>query len=108
VAARRHGAVHDAVGEDCRKLDAALYLGTRGLPGGDPLARLLQRARHVRNRKSLPRLTIKRIMTWADQFSSPTDAGRTHQTAMWPVQSEKHGLRSTPPYTLSLADCPAA
>jgi hypothetical protein len=61
--------VHDATGEDRRKLDAGLYLGARGLPGEDSLARLLQRARRVRNRKSLPPLTVNRILLAAERRS---------------------------------------
>jgi hypothetical protein len=76
------GAVHEAGGEDWRNLDAALYLGARGLPSGDSLARLLQRARRVRNRKSLPPLRVKQILMWADQFFVAN--GR------WPNASDGH------------------
>jgi hypothetical protein len=39
------GPVPEAPGEVWRNLDAALYDGLRGLPGGDSLARLLDRHR---------------------------------------------------------------
>src|SRR5207245_1578315 len=38
------GEIHDAPGETWRAVDAALTKGTRGLPGGDSIARILQRA----------------------------------------------------------------
>ena len=46
----------------------ALFMGTRGLPGGTSLARFLSQRRNARNRKGLPRLTIKQILAWADVF----------------------------------------
>jgi hypothetical protein len=46
----------------------ALYLGQRGLPGGDSLARLLKRQRGARNHRDLPRLTIEQILSWADAY----------------------------------------
>lgn len=47
-------------------IQSALQFGTRGLPGGDTLSRLLARNRGVRNRAGLPPLTIKKILRWAD------------------------------------------
>lgn len=52
--------------ETWMRIDCALRAGTRGLPGGDSLARLLARHRGVRNRKALPHLTIEQILAWAD------------------------------------------
>jgi hypothetical protein len=39
------GAVEEAPAEDWRALNVALMRGSRGLPGGDSLARLLERRR---------------------------------------------------------------
>jgi hypothetical protein len=55
-----------------------LKLGCRCLPGGSSLARLLAEQRGVRNRAGLPRLTVERILEWADLHHDRTGA--------WPVQ----------------------
>jgi hypothetical protein len=55
-------------GEKWRKVDNALRLGLRGLPGGSSLARLLTAKRSVRNLKGLPPLTIRQILAWADSY----------------------------------------
>jgi hypothetical protein len=57
-------------GETWRAIDEALRLGRRGLPGSDSLARLLQRKRGVRNKRALPRLTERKILTWARDHRS--------------------------------------
>jgi hypothetical protein len=46
-------------------VDQALRLGLRGLPGGDSLARLLDRKRGVRNVHDLPPLTEAEVCRWA-------------------------------------------
>src|SRR5262249_13734061 len=46
--------------------------GHRGLPGGTSLARLLAQHRGKRNPKALPRLSLARILAWADAHSSAT------------------------------------
>jgi hypothetical protein len=48
-------------------VDQSLRRGTRGLPGGDSLAQVLIRYRNVRRARHRPRLTIKRILAWADR-----------------------------------------
>src|SRR5262249_25556145 len=47
----KSGAVAGAIGETWSGIDASLQQGTRGLPGGSSLARLLAERRSVRNRK---------------------------------------------------------
>jgi hypothetical protein len=59
-------------------INTDLKLGCRGLPGGSSLARLLAEQRGARNRASLPRLTVERILEWADRHHARTGA--------WPVQ----------------------
>jgi hypothetical protein len=54
-------------GENWRRLDNALRLGLRTLPGGSSLAQLLDEHRGVRNKQDLPPLTHEAILTWADQ-----------------------------------------
>jgi superfamily II DNA or RNA helicase len=62
----------DAPGETWRNIDAALKAGSRGLPPGSSLARFLSQYRGVRNRKSLPQLTLERILEWADAYHNRT------------------------------------
>ncbi|HUY89027.1 MAG TPA: hypothetical protein VMV10_09855 [Pirellulales bacterium] len=60
------GPVADAPGETWRAVEAALRVGIRGLPGGSSIARLLAEHRGVRNIANLPRLTVSKILAWAD------------------------------------------
>jgi hypothetical protein len=70
------GHVLGAAGETWNRLNLALRLGYRGLPGGSSLAALLQRARGVRNVKNLPDYTEEQILTWADAHHA--------RTGQWP------------------------
>jgi hypothetical protein len=74
------GPVLAAPGETWKNLDSALFGGTRGLPGGDTLARLLATHRGVpaQQRNRTP-LTEKQILGWVDAHRR-----RTHQ---WPNAS---------------------
>jgi hypothetical protein len=47
-------------------LNQALDQGSRGLPGGSSLARLLAKHRGVQNRRDLPALSSRQILEWAD------------------------------------------
>jgi hypothetical protein len=68
------GAVRDSPHDETwRAIHSALYKGLRGLPGGSSLARLLSEHRAVR-----PRLTIERILAWADAHHA--------ETGRWPTQ----------------------
>ncbi len=60
------GAMDGAPGEAWPAIDEALRQGHRGLKGGSSLARLLGRRRGVPNVATLPRLTIRQILRWAD------------------------------------------
>lgn len=73
------GRVWGASGETWRRVDNALRLGLRGLPSGSSLARLLAEERGVRNSSSLPPLTIKQILTWADAHH--------RRTGQWPKET---------------------
>ena len=59
------GHVLDNLNEKWLNVDQALRLGLRCLPGGDSLARLLDRERGVRNLGNLPPLTEDQIVAWA-------------------------------------------
>jgi hypothetical protein len=63
-------------GECWRRLDQALRVGIRSLPGGDSLARLLQRQRGARNIHALPVLSEGEIMSWA--------LAHRRRTGKWP------------------------
>jgi hypothetical protein len=67
-------------GENWRRVDSALRLGLRGLPGGSSLAQLLAAERGYRNPSALPRLTAAQILTWADAHH--------RRTGRWPVESD--------------------
>jgi hypothetical protein len=55
-----------------RRIDNALHLGLRTLPGGSSLAQLLAEQRGVRNKQDLPPLTHDVILAWADQHHERT------------------------------------
>ena len=73
-------AIPEAAGETWRAVEAALFGGLRGLPGGDTLARLLARKRGKRNRKALPALSVEQIKRWAD--------AHFQRTGHWPKQTD--------------------
>jgi hypothetical protein len=70
------GPIAEAPGETWGAVDRALYSGGRGLPGGSSLARLLARARGVRNPRDLPPLTKQQILLWA--------VDHHERTGQWP------------------------
>jgi hypothetical protein len=74
------GAVIDANGETWKGIDAALRLGLRGLRRGTSLARLLARERGKRNPVDLPRLTLRQILSWADEHHRRTGQWPTSQS----------------------------
>jgi len=62
------GRVLDAHDETWIGVSNALARGTRGLPGGTSLIKLLVNERGVRSRFHTPRLTVSLILGWADAF----------------------------------------
>jgi hypothetical protein len=100
------GPVHDNRNERWARIDSALRVGLRGLPGGSSLARLLAKERGVRNRKALPPLTEDTIAAWAEAHHRRTgrwpteDAGRVHGAAgeVWNnvAAALAQGLRTLP------------
>jgi len=75
----KSGAVGEAPGETWNRLDRALRHGTRGLPNGMTLARLLAVKRSVRNRAGVPDLSEREILAWADAFHA--------RRRRWPVRT---------------------
>src|SRR5262249_17244629 len=73
------GRVRGSLAETWRKVDSALRLGLRGLPGGSSLARLLVEQRGVRNQTNIPPLTERQILAWAD--------AHYRRTGTWPKET---------------------
>lgn len=74
----KSGIIAGSLGEKWLNVDMALRRGSRGLMPGSSLARLFAERRAHRNRKALPRLTIKNILRWADSHRRRTGA--------WPIR----------------------
>jgi hypothetical protein len=72
------GAIPEMPGETWATVETALYGGSRGLRGGDSLARLLKRHRGKRNSSDLPPLTLKQVKGWILSFY--------RGTGNWPTQ----------------------
>jgi len=66
------GIVFDAPCESWKNLYAALYIGSRGLKGGNSLAQLLAEKRGVKNLKQLEKLTPGKVLQWADAHHQRT------------------------------------
>src|SRR4051794_26596073 len=62
---RQSGPVLCAPFETWQAVDSALYEGTRGLPGGQTLALLLQEKKQRRHVRNLPPLSEQIITAWA-------------------------------------------
>ncbi len=67
-----HNPVVDAPSETWDALSGCLMKGSRGLPGGTTLARLLRDKRGKRFLKGLPPLTEEQILCWADAHFART------------------------------------
>lgn len=80
------GRVRGTLEEHWKGLDSCLRQGTRDLPKGGSLARLLARERGVRNPADLPPLTIEQILAWADEHHE--------QFGEWPTS---HGAQTRLP-----------
>ncbi len=75
------GAVLGAPGENWSKLESALRIGARGLPGGSSLARLLEKQRQIpRYAKKRRPFTEKQILAWADAYHARTGHWPTRKT----------------------------
>jgi hypothetical protein len=73
------GQVHRAPGETWRNVSQALSVGSRGLPGGATLPRLLARERGKRHPGELPRLTERKVAAWAQVHRD--------RTGCWPTEN---------------------
>jgi len=77
------GPLRFAPGETWKAISGALARGDRGLPGGSSLAKLLAEHRGTRNPADLPRVTIERVLAWADAHRAAT--GRWPSSLSGPV-----------------------
>jgi hypothetical protein len=66
------GVVIDAPTETWGGINACLYNGMRGLPGGSSLPKFLAQHRRKRNHLDAPRLTVQQILAWADAYREET------------------------------------
>jgi hypothetical protein len=74
--------VQGAPAERWSAINDALNKGHRGLPGGSSLPRLLAARRGRRNRKALPRLTVRQILKWCDAHHRRTGSWPHNRTAL--------------------------
>ena len=66
------GSIVDAPGDSWGGVENGLRQGSRGLPGGSSLARLLAERRGVRNVNAPPKLSEQMILDWADEHHQRT------------------------------------
>ncbi|MDO8565192.1 MAG: DEAD/DEAH box helicase family protein [bacterium] len=76
---RNSGKVLMEENENWKNIDYSLIEGRRGLSGGSSVAKLLEKNRNVRNRSNSPKLTIRKIIKWANQHH--------RKTSEWPNES---------------------
>jgi hypothetical protein len=69
---RFDGPIPNTNGETWAAVEMALNHGQRGMPGGSSLAQLLAAKRGVKNKQIRPRLTVKQILLWADEYKKRT------------------------------------
>jgi hypothetical protein len=79
----RSGPVAGSPGQTWVAVNRALARGSRGLPGGSSLARLLAQKRGRRNQAQAPPLTAGQVLLWADAHFRRT--GRWPTAASGPV-----------------------
>ncbi|MGO8749938.1 MAG: hypothetical protein ACLQNE_28670 [Thermoguttaceae bacterium] len=71
------GPILDCPGENWHTVDTNLRAGCRGLRGSSSLARLLDSCGVKRNPQTLPRLSQRKILVWAD--------AHFQRTGQWPI-----------------------
>jgi hypothetical protein len=95
-------------GESWTAISQALAVGTRGLPGGSSLARLLAERRGTRNQSALPRLSLEQIRSWAEVYRAAQGRWPSAKSGPIPESSDsaeswsgvnaalRHGCRGLP------------
>ncbi|MEX2119722.1 MAG: hypothetical protein WD847_09015 [Pirellulales bacterium] len=89
------GYIPGTTGEKWMHVEIALRQGSRGLPGGSSLARLLAEQRGKRNRRALPPYSMRQILAWADAHHA--------RTGRWP-NSHSGPIREAPGETWQAVD----
>jgi hypothetical protein len=92
---RRSGAIPESPGESWMAVQAALFLGLRGLAGGSTLPKLLLERRGRYNRKGRYRITENEILEWADEWRE--------RTGEWPRMGPEV-IPGTPGFTWTSID----
>jgi hypothetical protein len=82
------GEVHEAPGQTWGAADRSLNVGTRGLPGGTTLAKLLKVRRGRRHWHLPPDLSIEMVLQWADRHHG--------RTGSWPSAHQGGQVRGAP------------
>ena len=67
-------------GETWKAVQQALSLGTRGMPGGSSLHRLLKKRRGATNPRTRPPLTVTTVLVWADAHYQRTGNWPRHNS----------------------------
>jgi hypothetical protein len=84
----RSGAVYGSPGHNWRAVNYALNRGSRGLPGGSTLARLLAEHFGISSRPRKPLLAVEQILAWADAHRTRT--GKWPAVGSGPVSEAPH------------------
>jgi superfamily II DNA or RNA helicase len=87
---RRSGTVPGA-NEKWSAIDSALIAGSRGLPGGLSLIRLLEKHRGTRNHYNLPKLSVEQIRSWAVAYKQQTGKLPSRNSGVIPGTNENWG-----------------
>lgn len=87
------GPIPEAPGETWAAVDSALGQGNRGLTSGSSLPQILAEHRGVRNPANPPRLSVKKILAWADAFHERSGRWPTARSGSIPEASEETWMR---------------
>lgn len=74
------GPIRDAPGETWQRVQSVLLEGKRGLKGGETLAHFVATRRSLRTKVTLPKLTERQILAWAEAFHN--------QIGYWPTRKD--------------------
>src|SRR5262245_17503945 len=88
---RTSGSIPGTICESWSQVDYALRYGSRGLPGGSSLAKLLASELGARNIQDLPPLTVEEILRWADAHFERTQTWPTSDSGPIPDTHKESG-----------------
>jgi hypothetical protein len=84
------GVVEASPGEDWSRIDYALEVGSRGLPGGSSLSRQIREHRGLPVLTAPTRLTLEQVLSWMKEYRAAT--GRWPSVESGPVPGAPEGL----------------